>query len=179
MAPRLPLAVALVLALGLGATATRSDAATYGNAYSNGGCRVFPAIGQNIVTAQNGYVTRYPGLRVPGPLVSSSRATNGTQIVRFKIVVSQWNFATQSWMQVRDTNPGLVWGHQLAQGQQMYLPTNDIQLGSGYFKVEIAIGWYDTAGRALGFTAWDYRHASDYRCLTGTYCGVYGGYVQL
>ena len=67
----------------------------------------------------------------------------------------------------------------LAPGGSMYLPTNDIQLGSGYFKVEIAIAWNDANGRFLGTTYWNYNHASDYRCLTNTPCGVGAGYVQL
>jgi hypothetical protein len=61
----------------------------------------------------------------------------------------------------------------------MYLPTNDIQLGNGYFKIEIAIGWYDTNGRALGFTYWNFNHRSDYRCLSNIPCGTGAGFIQL
>jgi hypothetical protein len=146
-----------------------SDSGTTGTTYT------YAAEGRSYV---NGRGIAVPAIRVTAPYVYRSPAAAGLQQVAFVPTVQVWT--NQGWVN-NWSGPMQVWNIP-ANGtgtQPGVYQFNDLARGN-FYRVKIAIGWYDGYGRLLG-TRTITMDGRDYFCASSFYvsCTAYTGYLAL
>ena len=170
------LGLALLVLLGLAAVnSAPASAVTWTNYGANGLSYTYPtAVGQYVTKAQTGTLS---GVQVPGMLLGRSPATSGAQSVTYNIVVEKWNPTSASWVQARTDGTG-NW-HTFLTGARTSVPTYYIQVGQpGYYRVGVAINWFDANWRWIGARGYDLNAARDYGCRIAA-CQVGPGWILL
>ncbi|HET7398903.1 MAG TPA: hypothetical protein VFJ94_10315 [Intrasporangium sp.] len=171
---RLLTAAVLALSLAFGAGATQASAYTWTQSgYWRGGFQGQQVQGQYVAVANNGIITRFPGIKVPGPWITRSNATAGTQTLVYVVNVYQWS--SNGWLYHGDKTRTLYYTLPSGSGAR-YLDTQYIQTGSGTWRVVLGLAWSWNGGTAA--VKMDYNQPGDYSCLIAA-CNARNGYLVL
>lgn len=120
------------------------------------------------------YGQTLPHLNVRGVVAHRSAATSGYQSVTYKFVIYRWNGSSWGyWGENWAVTQGIPQGYGSTDFAPHFFRTAS---APGYYRVTLALNWYDAAGRRLGGRSFDYNAAGDYVCYIGP-CATGPGYI--